>query len=223
MGKTSIEWATYTWSPTTGCTRVSDGCDNCYAFALHDRRYAGNLAAARRWSGPNVSATIGPIPASDLPAYARRSGVPLPWPRQYDLPFSRVQLFPDRLDWPLRHRKPERIFVDSMSDLFHEDVPDELINRVFDTMEEARQHTFLVLTKRPDRMQRYVDGWYGPSHFPGRPLSPNVWLGTSVEDQAAADEYARSSRDTYLQRLSSRRLVVSTGRGEVRAAEQLFA
>ena len=160
-GKTSIQWATAVWNPTTGCTRVSAGCDNCYAFALHDRRHVA-------W---------------------KRGRMPKAAP-QYHLPFSRVQTFPDRLDWPLRHRKPERIFVDSMADLFHEDVPDEYLRRVFLTMGAAYQHRFLVLTKRPQRMREFVSEPSMREAFtevPGWPL-PNVWLGTSVEDQKAADE-----------------------------------
>jgi protein gp37 len=89
---------------------------------------------------------------------------------QYSMPFEMVQLMPDRLTWPLSLRQPSRIFVNSVSDLFHEDVPDEFIDQVFAVMALADRHTFQVLTKRPK--------W---------PL-PNVWLGTSVEDQKAADE-----------------------------------
>ncbi len=128
--------------------------------------------------------------------------------------FTDVQCHPDRLDQPLRWRKPRRVFVNSMSDLFHEDVPGEFIDRVFAVMALAQQHTFQILTKRPKRMQRHLDRsagdptWprfkgreetYGVEtvvcldpptkrvqHFPW-PL-PNVWLGVSCEDQATADE-----------------------------------
>ena len=121
-GKTSIEWTHQpgyvgaVWNPTTGCTRVSAGCDRCYAFSLHDHRYKVNLDTAK---GYGFSDALG-ARSSMLAGHVDRV---LPFPRQYDLPFSRVQLLPDRLDVPLRTRKPTCYFVDSMSDLFHEDVP----------------------------------------------------------------------------------------------------
>ena len=97
-----------------------------------------------------------------------------------------VTLHPDRLEQPLRWKKPRRVFVVSMGDLFHKDVPDKFIHQVFDIMAEAQQHTFQVLTKRPDRMK-----WFFEIHarWPGREdLFPNVWLGVSVENQATVDE-----------------------------------
>jgi protein gp37 len=153
MSKSNIQWTDDTWNPTTGCTRVSAGCDHCYAFLSHDRRH---IAWKRGWETA---------------------------PAQYHLPFSRVQLLEDRLYGklsPLRKRQPRRYFVDSMSDLFHEDVPDDYLRRVFEVMRQARRHTFQILTKRPERMRDWTR-----AHQP-EPL-PNVWLGTSVEDQAAAD------------------------------------
>ena len=210
-GKTTIEWATMSWNPSVGCTRVSAGCDNCYAFALHDKRYAANLKASTALPYDREKGPGGPY----KPAGARAIGAALPWPRQYDLPFSRVQLLPDRLDDPLHHRRPERYFVDSMSDLFHEDVLDSFIDLVFFTMSFATWHTFLVLTKRPERMRLYMEsagpmrreflpeGWAKAHlrHIDGTDLGklmagqvpyawppPNVWLGTSVEDQRSADE-----------------------------------
>lgn len=119
-----------------------------------------------------------------------------------------LQLHPDRLDQPLHWRKPRRIFVNILSDLFHEDVPDEFIDRVFRVMVQARNHTFQVLTKRPERMRDYMsefrpdgDGWvtrhgaramgdpqYGPLVPDDQWPIPNVWLGVSVEDQRTADE-----------------------------------
>jgi protein gp37 len=209
-GKTSIEWVDQpgyvgaVWNPTTGCTRVSAGCNNCYAFALHDKRYASNLHAAEATDAGR--SLIG----RELIAEVRKTGYALPWPKQYDLPFSTVQLLPERLDAPLRTRKPTCYFVDSMADLFHEDVPDEFIDRVFSTMSSARRHKFLVLTKRPERMAAYTSrfmdspAWDGfttrdgtpsnevrapaPIFTPDRWPLPNVWLGTSVEDQRSADE-----------------------------------
>lgn len=88
---------------------------------------------------------------------AYRAGAKLP--AQYAKPFKDVQLMPDRLDQPLHWRQPCRVFVNSMSDLFHEDVPDEFIDRVFAVMALAGEHTFQVLTKRPQRLRHYLDGW----------------------------------------------------------------
>jgi len=150
-GKTSIHWTNDTWNPVTGCTRVSAGCDHCYAFAQHDMRHV----AWKRGRFPTA-------------------------PAQYHLPFSRVQLLTDRLDDPLHWRKPRRVFVNSMSDLFHDTVPDSYIAEVFAVMQRAAQHSFQVLTKRPERMARLCRDLL--------PLLPNVWLGTSVEHQSAADE-----------------------------------
>lgn len=139
----AIEWTDATWNPVTGCTKVTRGCDNCYAARF-----------AERWRG---------IP---------------------DHPFSTgfdLTLRPERLDQPLRWRRPRMIFVNSMSDLFHKDVPVEFVNRVFDTMEAADWHIFQVLTKRSSLMRDYLRARYcgarGPAH---------IWCGVSVEDAQAA-------------------------------------
>src|SRR5215467_14189138 len=100
-GKTSIEWSDRVWNPITGCTRVSSGCNSCYAFALHDMRYE--------------------VYKRDNGAYPNGKAMP----KQYAKPFSEIQLIPERLEDPLHIRKPQRFFVNSMSDLFHKDVPDE--------------------------------------------------------------------------------------------------
>lgn len=170
--KSGIQWTDATWNPSTGCTRVSAGCDNCYAFQLHDQRHEAWKSG--RW--PEA-------------------------PAQYHRPFSEVQLIPERLTLPLRWTKPRRIFVDSMSDLFHADVPDHFVAAVFAVMAGAPQHTFQILTKRPRRMERLlndrqfqtgVEELYRTAPeleyagaWPRWPL-PNVWLGTSVENQEAA-------------------------------------
>jgi len=96
-------------------------------------------------------------------------------------------LHPDRLEQPLHWRKPRRIFVDSMSDLFHEDVPFAYIDQVFGTMIKAHWHVFMILTKRPERALRCME-FFGPRMDGGPVPVPNVWLGVSVEDQATADE-----------------------------------
>jgi protein gp37 len=178
MGPTGIEWTDATWNPVVGCTKVSPGCKHCYAKTLHDQRHKARLAGKR---------------------------VPL----QYAEPFEVVQLMPDRLAAPFSWRKPRKVFVNSVSDLFHEDVPEEYIARVFATMHANPRHTFQVLTKRADRMQAVLSKWGKCEHgwithdrtnpekaYDGTgiivggekwPL-PNVWLGVSVENQAAADE-----------------------------------
>jgi len=131
-GKTKIEWTDKTWGPVTGCTKISPGCDNCYAERF-----------AERWRGIKG--------------------------HHYEQGFD-LKLWPERLDAPLKWKKPCRIFVNSMSDLFHEDVPTEFIQKTFDVMRAAHWHTFQVLTKRPKRMLDFE--W-----------PDNVWAGTSIENK----------------------------------------
>lgn len=103
--------------------------------------------------------------------------------------FTDVKCHPEKLDIPLRWQKPRRIFVNSMSDLFHEDVPDEFINQVFEVMNQAHRHVFQVLTKRPERMLEYMSTRKWPNAVTIYGAAPlNVWLGVSIEDQATADE-----------------------------------
>ncbi|CAJ1003906.1 DUF5131 family protein [Brevibacillus aydinogluensis] len=164
---TAIEWTDTVWNPVTGCNKVSEGCRNCYAFALHDMRHKSFTEGKKL-------------------------------PRQYAKPFSEIQLFPERLEQPLKWRKPRRIFVNSMSDLFHEDVPEGFIGSVWDVMARTPRHTYQILTKRPERMQELLskwadDGWYWRREYgmwcgPLTGPLPNVWLGVSVENQKAADE-----------------------------------
>lgn len=174
--KTGIAWTSATWNPLRGCSRVSEGCRNCYAE--HQ---------ASRFSGEGM-------PYHGLARDGRWTGV--------------VRLVPEKLDQPLRWKRPRRIFVNSMSDLFHERVADEDIDRIFAVMALAQRHTFQVLTKRPERMRRYLTsraksvrfwrdaaptGWALEWTHAGRtfPLTQfpllNVHLGVSVEDQPTAD------------------------------------
>jgi protein gp37 len=145
----SIEWTQATWNPVAGCTPVSPGCLNCYAA-----RMALRLGRMRNGTGRKYEGT----------ARRARDGRPV---------FSgRINLDEEALDLPRRWRLGRIIFVNSMSDLFHRDVPFEFIQRVFGVMHECRQHTFQVLTKRPERALELA----------GRlDWSPNVWMGTSVE------------------------------------------
>lgn len=181
MAETSkIEWTDATWNPITGCTMVSAGCTNCYAMGL---------AATRLRHHPSRA------------GLTRMTGGRAVWT-------GAVRLNEQWLDQPLRWKRPRRIFVCAHGDLFHENVPDDWIDRVFAVMAHAPHHTFQVLTKRPERAREYMtshpdaglmtrhssvmswavrDGHWTPEtpHVPW-PL-PNVWLGTSVEDQATAD------------------------------------
>lgn len=184
---TTIEWTEETWNPTTGCDRVSPGCDNCYALKMAGRLKAMGQAKYQRDGDPRTSG-----------------------------PGFGLTVHPDALDLPSRVKKPTTFFVNSMSDLFHPEVPAEFILNVWETMSRCRRHTFQILTKRPQRMAKLVDSlawnwdgdehggepfiWPGPSSgvdctgedfewFPteedadggGEQPLPNVWLGTSIE------------------------------------------
>lgn len=141
----SIEWTEATWNPTRGCTRVSPGCENCYA-----ERFAHRLSGpGQTYEGLTKATLSGP----------RWRGVL----RQVD----------DAVDLPLRWRKPKMIFVNSMSDLFHEKVSLDFLRRVFDTMRKAHWHTFQILTKRAERLRALA---------PELVWSPNIWMGVSVEN-----------------------------------------
>lgn len=139
----AIEWTDATWNPTTGCSKVSQGCKNCYAETL-----------ARR---------------------LQRMGS-----RNYANGFA-LTLQPHMLEVPIHWRQPRRIFVNSMSDVFHKDVPDSYVGQIFDVMERAHWHIYQLLTKRPERLARFVRGRYG-----GAPAPEHIWLGTSVEDARVA-------------------------------------
>jgi protein gp37 len=150
---TGIQWTDATWNPIRGCSRVSEGCRNCYAEAV-----------AARFSGHGQTDE----------GLARRTSNGAPrWT-------GKIMFVEKHLEDPIRWRKPRRIFVNSMSDLFHEGVTDEQLDRIFAVMAKAQRHTFQVLTKRPERMVAYTR-----ARLVGLPL-PNVWLGVSVEDQKAA-------------------------------------
>lgn len=178
MGDSKIEWTDRTWNPIRGCSVVSEGCRNCYAM---------NFATRFAKEGE----------AYDGLAYRNSSGAH--WT-------GKVKFIEEHLEDPLRWRAPKRIFVNSMSDLFHESIPDEWIDRIFAVMALAPQHAFQVLTKRPKRMLAYTQRLaknVGPLERPARAMGhtfqydgipllpwpiPNVWLGVSVEDQKTADE-----------------------------------
>lgn len=176
-----------TWNVVTGCSRVSEGCRNCYAERLAATRLA------------------------HLPAYEGTARMTPDGPRWT----GAVRFNAERLDLPLRWRRPRLVFVNSQSDLFHEGLADHLISVVFGIMALAPQHTFQILTKRPERARQWFQRVQAPDQFgTSDPLSrivsaaviaggvkpeatvgarlrwplPNVWLGVSVEDQATADQ-----------------------------------
>lgn len=172
--KTGISWTDATWNPISGCSKVSPGCEHCYAETL-SHRFGWT---SKPWTAPNAK--------------------------------ENVQMHADRLTQPLRWKKPRLIFVNSTSDVFHDQVPDAFIDEIFAVMAMAAQHTFQILTKRPERMHNYLsdsetvfriadaidrrDAHQGYDVLAddvreGRawPFS-NVWLGVSVEDQRRAHE-----------------------------------
>src|ERR1700759_1506933 len=135
--KSTIEWTEATWNPVTGCTKISPGCDNCYAERLAHR-----------------------LQLMGQPNY--RNGF-------------KLTLQEHMLELPLKWKTPQMIFVNSMSDLFHRDVPTDYIQRVFDVMRRANRHRFQVLTKRSQRLARLSKSIDWPA---------NVWMGVSVESDA---------------------------------------
>lgn len=138
----SIEWTETTWNPVTGCTKITRGCDNCYAERLAER-FRGALGH--------------------------------PFENGFDL-----TLRPERISQPLSWKRSRMVFVNSMSDLFHKDIPKEFIDSVFDTMESADRHIFQILTKRSPLMRDYLRHRYGPNLAPR-----HIWCGVSVEDDKA--------------------------------------
>lgn len=187
MGANSdIEWTDTTWNPLAGCTRVSSGCDNCYAALMAWR--LGNMAEADLAAG------------RDPGGRRKYMGVATRTPSGRVAFNGTINLDEAALDEAYSWRKPRRVFVNSMSDLFHKDVPPDFIYQVFKVMEATPQHTYQVLTKRPENimpaMKLYGIGGATPQ---ARPWPANVWIGTSVEDQAAAD-----SRIPHLLRVPAR-------------------
>lgn len=137
----TIEWTDATWNPVTGCTKLSRGCDNCYAERFSER-FRG------------------------VKGHPFESG--------FDL-----TLRPERLKQPLSWRRSRFIFVNSMSDLFHENIPTSFIDEIFNTMERADWHLYQVLTKRSSVMRNYVN-----TRYRGRTAPPHIWLGVSIEDRS---------------------------------------
>lgn len=167
MAETLIEWCDRVWNFLRGCSMISDGCKHCYAMIqAHRFDFPGGAYEGLTEMGPN-----GP----------RWNG--------------KIRVVEEKIMEPLSVRKPQKWFVNSMSDLFHEDVPFEVIDKAFAVMALTPRHTFQILTKRPQRMLEYMSlEWRNqmvaqhaaPLRVIQWPL-PNVWLGVSAEDQKAAD------------------------------------
>lgn len=151
MAETSIEWTDATWNPVAGCTILSAGCTNCYAMRMAARLESMGL---EKYTG-----------------LTRKTGGGVKWT-------GRIVLDRQALPIPKKWSKPRRVFVNSMSDLFHADVPAVFVAEVWKIMSETQRHTYQILTKRPDRMAEIV---------PDLPRLSNVWLGTSVEDSRVLD------------------------------------
>jgi protein gp37 len=157
MATTSkIEWTEQTWNPTTGCDRISPGCDNCYALTMAKRLKGMGQAKYQTDGDPRTSG-----------------------------PGFGIATHESALTEPLHWKKPRKVFVNSMSDLFHARVPVDFITDVWRTMAATPQHTYQILTKRPARLPRVLDQVHEVLDL-DEPL-PNVWLGTSIE----TDDYAR--------------------------------
>lgn len=161
--QTRIEWCDATWNPCTGCTPISEACEHCYAERIAGRNLPATRCPECRGAGFRHYYGKGPETCRLCHGLGNVGFTPT--------------FHPDRLDVPLHWRKPRRIFVCSMSDLFHEAFTEEQIDAVFNVFAAAPQHTYMVLTKRPERAKEFV----GVVH-------PNLWLGVTVEDQQRADE-----------------------------------
>lgn len=149
MAASDIEWTEATWNPIAGCTIVSPGCTNCYAMRMAARLQAMGMV---KYAGTT-----------------RKSGRRRVWT-------GRVNVDEAALGTPLTWKKPQRIFVNSMSDLFQDKADESFVRDVWRVMAQAHWHSFQILTKRPDRMSALLSK-------PEFPTLPNVWLGTSVESQ----------------------------------------
>ena len=144
-----IEWTDETWNPMTGCTKISAGCDHCYAHVVAHRR--------------TREVYLKQLPVKDTLANREDPFAPRFWE--------------ERLDMPRKWKEPRRVFVNSMSDVFHAHFSIEQIQRVFDAMVESPQHQFQLLTKRPERAARLAGKL---------PWAPNIWMGTSIENMDVA-------------------------------------
>jgi protein gp37 len=184
-GESLIEWCDRSWEVTAGCTKVSSGCANCYAERLVGTRHAG-VARKRKRDGTDNGSAVD-LSLEVINDKGRWSG--------------HARLLEMNLSQPLSRKAPTVYFVNSRSDLFHPDVPFSYVDKVFAVMALCPRHRFLVLTKRPERMRAYLEQpasmafrgvcaalrRMGKQGSTGAWPLENVWLGTSVEDQEAAN------------------------------------
>ena len=153
MADTQIEWTDTTWNPVVGCSLASAGCKNCYAMIM-----------ARRLEAMGVDKYVG---------LTQKKGKNVTWT-------GTVREYNSSLEIPLKWKKPRKIFVNSMSDLFHDGVSDDFILAVWDVMKRTPQHNYQILTKRPERMMQILSQKIDE-------ILPNVWVGTSVENASTTD------------------------------------
>ena len=163
MSKSKIEWTSHTWNPTVGCSKVSAGCDRCYA-----------IMQAARLQGMGKPGYAGVVTTPADTAKGKR----LNWT-------GKVNLVESALEIPLKIKKPTMFFVDSMSDLFHENVPFDFNRRFMGIVKQCPQHIFQVLTKRPERMLEFFMWIISRGQYPM--AFPNLWLGVSVEEEIHLD------------------------------------
>jgi protein gp37 len=162
MNKTKIPWCDFTWNPIRGCTPVSVGCDNCYAERMA-KRFDGKCDAC------NGSGRI----MLEHPGCPQCNGT------GNNDEYFKPTMIPERLDQPLYWKKPRMVFVGSMGDLFHKDISDVFISKIYDVMKRCDQHIFQVLTKRPERMRDFINDRYGKAlRFPN-----HIWHGVTIENQ----------------------------------------
>jgi protein gp37 len=185
---TGIQWTDKTWNPLAGCSKKSEGCQNCYAIPMAARleSMAIALEADRKNSGR----------LEHYKGLTKKTNGRIEWTGQ-------VNVIPEAMRIPSKWKKPRRIFVNSMSDLFHESVPSKVLDQVFAVMALTPQHTYQILTKRPDLMADYCNNFTIEQLRRGAEAAeltvprvfgkgfcalPNVWLGVTIENQRAADE-----------------------------------
>jgi protein gp37 len=166
-----IEWTGDTWNVIIGCSKISPGCTNCYAI---DQAYR-NWEMARALPEEN---------RGRLAYYDGLTKIAHDKKRQWT---GKVVFVPEALEIPLKRKKPQIYFVNSMSDLFHERVKNEWIDEIFKVMEQTPQHTYQILTKRPDRMLDYILSTYQTYQGVSTPVR-NIWLGSSIEHQDCLDD-----------------------------------
>ena len=176
MGQTTgIEWTDATWNPVRGCSRVSQGCVNCYAERTA-ARFAGDGASAEEVAEGDY------YPAGPFHGFVQITNGHPQWT-------GKVELVEKHLEDPLHWKKPKRVFVNSMSDLFHEALPYLYVRRVLDVIQQAPWHTYQVLTKRAAGMREVMEQYYDENFDSiGPEPMKHLWLGVSVEDQKSADE-----------------------------------